>query len=136
MNPSNIPFRSFRKPLALFLASLLLFSGIPFSASRVWAEVGSPANINAQDIDDMMAKLRDPQLPPLEKQRLTAVIFVHQDIYRRAVINGNFPAKSPNVDAFIENKTLLQKDAASAGGGSQCPPGSINLLGVCSATGT
>jgi len=84
----------------------------------------------------MMAKLRDPQLPPLEKQRLTAVIFVHQDIYRRAVINGNFPAKSPNVDAFIENKTLLQKDAASAGGGSQCPPGSINLLGVCSATGT
>ena len=65
---------------------------------------------SALDIDELMKKLSDPRLSEANKQRITAVVFYHQDVYRRAVLNGDFDAKSPHVQEFLKRKTQMQLD--------------------------
>lgn len=93
--------------LGLFFALNSTFSLAPFSPelSGVCADERTPT---AEDIYEMMKKLTDPGLTGIDKKRLTAVIFVHQDVYRRAVINGKFPADDAYVQAFLEAKKEMQ----------------------------
>lgn len=66
---------------------------------------------SADDIDTLMKKLTDPGISEANKKRITAVIFYHQDIYRRAVLNGgDIKASSPHVQEFLRRKTQLQLD--------------------------
>lgn len=97
--------------LGLFFALNSTFSLAPFSPELrvVCADARTPT---AEDIYEMMKKLTDPGLTGMDKKRLTAVIFVHQDIYRKAVISGKFPADDEYVRAFLEAKKEMQEYVA------------------------
>ncbi|MCA9403702.1 MAG: hypothetical protein KC897_07965, partial [Candidatus Omnitrophica bacterium] len=68
------------------------------------------ANPSAQDLDLMMRRLDDPKFTTAEKQRMAAVLFVHQDTYRNAVAEGAFGANTGHVQTFLEHKKQLQRD--------------------------
>ncbi|MGE0267096.1 MAG: hypothetical protein AB7S78_01390 [Candidatus Omnitrophota bacterium] len=68
---------------------------------------------SAADLDAMMKKIMDPSINALEKKRLAAVVFYHQDIYRKAAMLGEFKADSPQVKAFLEQKKILQEEIIS-----------------------
>ncbi len=108
--------RILRRTLSLFLAASLALQPLVLHAPAVLASpAASPAaNITALDIDNFMRKLLDPNISDLEKKRITAIIFVNQDIYRNAVTLEQFglKAKSPQVDAFLQWKTKMQIEVA------------------------
>lgn len=66
----------------------------------------------ANDLHEMMGNLASSSFSELERKRMTAVIFVHQDIYRKAVIRGEFPANDEAVQAFLKAKEELQEEVA------------------------
>ncbi len=106
-----------RKTLSVLLVTSLVLQPIALHmpvASASTAAPRPPTNITAKDIDIFMQKLLDPNLSDIQKRRLTAVIFVNQDIYRNAVMMGEYglKAKSPQVDAFLQWKTKMQIEVA------------------------
>lgn len=68
------------------------------------------AKPSANDLDLMMHQLTDPNLPKADRDRITAVLFVHQDVYREAVGRGDFGADTAHVQQFLQDKKALQRD--------------------------
>src|SRR3989338_6042227 len=97
----------------LFFALNFMFSLAPFSPElrAVCAEARPPT---AEDVYEMMKKLTDPGLTGMDKKRLTAVIFVHQDVFRKAVINRKIKIEDSDayVRAFLEAKKEMQEYVA------------------------
>ena len=105
------------RPLSLLLSLVIFFdySVLPLIAfgrdlSVSATTKASKLNSSAEDLDNMMKKLLDPGLPNIEKKRITGILFYHQPIYRKAVLEGKFVDKSPHVMAFLEQKKVMQAD--------------------------
>lgn len=100
---------SFARILGSFFVLSLLLANAPCLVPSVHA---AGQAIRAEDIDAEMAKLRSKEISYYEKKRIAAVIFIHQDIYRRAVIDGKIKVNEQNVQAFLDMKARLQVDVA------------------------
>lgn len=99
-----------RRILAAFLAALLSFGGIPFSHCSIQKAYATSRAPTAQELHDMMGKLADPNVSEIDKKKITAVVFYHEDVYRREVLLGNMPEADANVKAFLEAKTQMHLD--------------------------
>ncbi len=97
--------------VSVALAAVLSIQGV-FPAGLTFAHTAELRQYSAQDIKSLMAKLNDPSISEANKKRIAAVVFVHQDVYRDAVIRRTpgIPAKDADVEAFLKYKTDMQKD--------------------------
>lgn len=101
-----------RRILAIVLTALLTLSGVPlpqYPLKKAYAASRAPT---AQELHDMMGKLADPNISELDKKKITAVVFYHEDVYRREVSLGNMPEADANVKAFLESKARMHLDIA------------------------
>lgn len=108
--------KSFMKTLQPVLR---IVTSIIFAVNVVFPPVAFPLGIRqayaqtqvtAEDLHEMMKKLMDPNLSALDKKKLTAIIFYHSDVYRKAVMLEQFKADSVEVKAFLEQKALMQQE--------------------------
>ena len=86
-----------RRIPAVVLTVLLTLNGIPFpqySLKKVYAASRAPT---VQELHDMMGKLADTNVSEVDKKKITAVVFYHEDVYRREVLLGNMPVADANV---------------------------------------
>ena len=99
-----------------FLVFNFLFTQLlPFNGGAAYASSQLPAMYRqptAIDLHEMMGNLASSSFSELERKRMTAVIFVHQDVYRKAVIRGEFPADDEAVQFFLKAKEELQEEVA------------------------
>jgi hypothetical protein len=77
---------------------------------RQGRKAGRARTPSAQELDLMMEKLLDSNVSHANKQRIAAVLFVHQDIYRNAVSEGFFGGDTAKVQEFLKWKEKLQAD--------------------------
>ncbi|HOY09457.1 MAG TPA: hypothetical protein PLB05_05210, partial [Candidatus Omnitrophota bacterium] len=91
-----------------------VFAQIPLYGRMAHASSQPPMyrQPTANDLHEMMGNLASSSFSELERKRMTAVIFVHQDVYRKAVIRGEFPADDEAVQAFLRAKEDLQEEVA------------------------
>ncbi len=74
-------------------------------------KVNKPRTPSANQLDLMMESLMDKNVSKANKQRITAVLFVHQDIYRNEVSrNIHFHGDTPKVKEFLKWKQSMQAD--------------------------
>lgn len=66
----------------------------------------------ATDLHEMMGNLASSSFSELERKRMAAVIFVHEDVYRAAVIRGEFPDADEEVKTFLKAKEELMEEVA------------------------
>jgi hypothetical protein len=101
-----------RRILAVVLAVLVAFGGVPFPRYSLQNAYAASRTPTAQELHDMMGRLADPSVTEVDKKKITAVVFYHEDVYRREVLLGNMPEADANVKAFLEAKTQMHLDIA------------------------
>ena len=67
-------------------------------------------NVDLDQVRGWLVSLVDGGLSPSEYKKTVANVFYHSDVYRRAVLEGKFPASDKYVAEFLEGKKRLMQD--------------------------
>lgn len=84
---------------------------LPTGRKAATAKAYSP-----DDLNNLLKKLDNPNIKALDKKRIAAIATYHSDILRSGILNGDIDPRASYMQAYLEQKALLNVDAIALAG--------------------